>query len=307
MKNVLVIGSLNMDLSIRVERVPGPGETVPGHGLSASAGGKGANQAAAAAKLGVPVRMLGAVGRDSYGAQLRTALRGCGVDCAAVEEREAPTGLAMITVCRGENRIVIDHGANAALLPQAIDAHADLLEWADLVVMQLEIPLETVEHAARRARAAGARVILNPAPAEGSLPRELLEQVDLLVPNEHEAALLLGEPVEAGTAPQAAQALYRRFGTPAVITLGGQGSVYCGGAAVLRQPAARVSAADTTAAGDSFIGGLCCALAEGKEMAEALRFATAVSAVTVTRPGAISSLPTRAEAENALARLLGGV
>lgn len=301
MKNILVIGSINMDLSVQVERMPKPGETLAGHGLKISAGGKGANQAAAAAKLGAPVRMLGAVGKDGYGSQLRAALGSCGVDCTAVADVQVPTGLAMITVCGGENCIIIDHGANGTLLPSIMEEHASLFEWADILVLQLEIPMETVIYAAQQAKAAGACVILNPAPMEHPLSHDLLDYVDILVPNEHEASLLLdGVLVETETAVQAARKLYEKFGTHVIITLGSQGSIYYDGTTVIRQMAAQVTPVDTTAAGDSFIGGLCFSLAEGKTMAEALRFATAVSAVTVTRSGAIFSLPTRQEAESVL-------
>lgn len=296
MKHVLIIGSLNMDLSIQTDRMPRPGETLAGYGFAARPGGKGANQAAAAALLGAPVRILGAVGRDVFGGQLREALEGCRVDCGALAEADRPTGLAMITVCRGENCILIEAGANGAVTPGLIDQNAALLDWADLVVLQLEIPLETVVHAARRAREAGAFVILNPAPAREDLPPALLSLADLLIPNEHEASLLLGgHPVTAGTALQAARALREAAGCRVLITLGSQGCVYWDGAQALGQPAASVEALDTTAAGDSFIGGLCRALAEDRPMAQALRYASAAAAVTVTRRGALPALPSEEE------------
>lgn len=304
MKNTLVIGSINMDLTIQVDRMPKMGETLAGHGLTTNVGGKGANQAAAAARLGAPVRMLGAIGSDGYGAQIRAALNACGVDCTAVADTGAPTGLAMITVCRGDNCIIIDSGANALVLPEMIDQNADLLDWADFVVLQLEIPLETVVYAAKAAKAANAAVILNPAPMEAPLPEALLESVDLLVPNEHEASLLLGgKEVCAENALEAAQELYAICGSSVLITLGGDGSVYYNGAVSLRQQAASVVAVDTTAAGDSFIGGLCCAMAADRPIEDAIRYATAVSSLTVTRHGAIPSLPTKAEADAAYGML----
>lgn len=304
MKNVLVIGSINMDLTVQVDRMPRPGETLTGYGFAENPGGKGANQAAAAAKLGAPVKMLGAVGSDGYGERLRAVLRGCGVDCGAIAAEEGPTGLAMITVCHGENCIVLEQGANVAVSPELIDRNAALLDWADLVVMQMEIPLETVIHAAGRARAAGAAVILNPAPVRGPLPETLLSNVDLLIPNEHEAAVLLGgRTVTAETAGQAALELHRAAGCGVVITLGAQGCVCCIGGALLRQLPAPVIAADTTAAGDSFIGGLCCALAEGRPLEEALRYATAAASVTVTRHGALPSLPDGGEVVAAYGRV----
>lgn len=306
MKNILVIGSINMDLTIQVDRIPRAGETLKGYGLAANPGGKGANQAAAMAKLGAPVRMLGAVGRDEYGARLRASLSSCGVDCSAVANADAHTGLAFITVCRGDNCIVIDSGANGAVLPETIRQHAALLDWADILVLQLEIPLETVAYAAKAAKAAGTFVILNPAPAGQTLPETLLRHVDLLIPNEHEASLLLGgKPVSAENAQTAARELYEAYNSGVIITLGGKGCVYYDGSALLCQPAAAVAAVDTTAAGDSFIGGLCCAIAADAPMEKAVRYATAVSSVTVTRHGALPSLPAKAEADAAFERMFG--
>ncbi len=305
MKNILVIGSINMDLAIQVDHMPKTGETLKGWGLTTNAGGKGANQAAAMAKLGAPVRMLGAVGRDSYGAQLRAALDACGVDCASVSAiQDLPTGLALITVCRGDNCIIIESGANAAVLPEMIHQNASLLDWADLVVLQLEIPLETVVYAAKAAKEAQASVILNPAPAYRTLPEELFCNVDLLIPNEHEASLLLdGRPVSEKNAQEAARELHEKFHSSIIITLGSKGCVYCDGRTSLYQPAAAVTAVDTTAAGDSFIGGLCCAIAADTPIKDAIRYATAVSSVTVTRRGAIPSLPIKAEADAAYGML----
>lgn len=308
MKNILVIGSINMDLAIQVDRMPRAGETLPGHGLTTSAGGKGANQAAAMAKLGAPVRMLGAVGQDSYGSQLLAVLKSCGVDCTWVDIRkDVPTGLALITVCRDDNCIVIDAGANARILPETVKQNTALLDWADIVVLQLEVPLETVVYAAKAAKDTHATVILNPAPAYCTLPDTLLRNVDLLVPNEHEASLLLGgKQISVENAQMAARELYRKFGCSVIITLGSRGCVYSDGKTALYQPAAETVAIDTTAAGDSFIGGLCCAMAAGTPMEDAIRYATAVSSVTVTRRGAISSLPQKAEVAAIFKRIIPG-
>lgn len=300
MKKILVIGSINMDLVIQVDRMPVMGETLRGYGAATNAGGKGANQAAAMAKLGASVRMLGAVGRDEYGRKMRSILSACGVQCDSVVDADQPTGLALITVCHGDNCIVIDPGANASISPELIDQNMALFHQADIVVLQLEIPMETVIHAAQVARKAHAHVILNPAPVDSPLPDELLGNIDLLIPNEHEASALLGgEVVTVDNALSAAQELRRKYRCNTLITLGSKGCVYCGETASFYQPAATVSAVDTTAAGDSFIGGLCYAAAAGMSVKEAVRYATAVSSVTVTRHGAIPSLPTGKEADAA--------
>lgn len=294
MKNILVIGSLNMDLSIRADRMPKLGETLAGSGFAAAPGGKGANQAAAAAKLGAPVRMLGGVGDDGNGRALREALRGCGVDCGAVFTADRPTGVAMIVVVRGNNFILIEHGANFAWDAEDFRAgrYDELFAWADYVLMQLEIPLPAVAAAAERAKAHGDLVFLNPAPMDPALDGEILRNVDLLIPNEHEAADLAGFPVGGREqAEKAASLLYARYGCRLLITLGENGSLLYDGESFFHQPAFRVRAVDTTAAGDSYLGGLCAALASGAALREAMGYASAVAACAVQKPGALPSLP----------------
>lgn len=303
LKNILVIGSLNTDLTIHTPIMPRLGETLVGSGFAAAAGGKGANQAAAAAKLGGKVRMLGAVGCDDNGRMLLSTLGETGVDCSHIMNSEAPTGTAVITVVNGDNFIIIDHGANFSITLEDLTSTAGcgLLEWADIVLMQLEIPMETVRAAAALAKENGALVVLNPAPMDTALGADILQNVDLLIPNEHEAALLLGyELCDSTSEEAAAKELFSRFGCDVIVTLGERGSFYCGKAGSHRQAAFRVKVVDTTAAGDSFIGGLCTAVAGGMPMVEAMRFASAVSACAVSKPGAISSIPNRNEVEKLL-------
>lgn len=298
MKNILVVGSLNVDMTIQSDRMPQLGKTMTGFGFSVAAGGKGANQAAAAAMLGAPVRLLGAVGNDANGKAVLPELSKRGVDCTCVRCLEGPTGVAMIVVVNGDNCILIDHGANYALLPESVAAEEAIFDWADYMVMQLEIPLETVEAAARMAKAHGAQVILNPAPMNPLLDGRILQNVDLLIPNEHEAADLAGFAlVNEETAQRAAAEIFKNYGCRVIITLGEKGSLYFDGTKMHMQPAFSVKTVDTTAAGDSYIGGLCASLADGEGMEEAMCFATAVSAHVVQRRGALPSLPTRAEAE----------
>lgn len=300
MDRILVIGSLNMDYTVRSERMPLLGETLNGNGFSISAGGKGANQAAAAAKLGSQVRMLGAVGNDISGDALLRALEQCGVDCSFVMKTDCPTGAAMIVVVNGDNFILIDHGANYAVTPKQLQKEdwAALFRWADIVVLQLEIPLETVRAAAKAAKEAGVLVVLNPAPINPALDGDVLQYVDFLVPNEHEAALLLGYEIrDEAVAEKAAGELYERWGCRVIITLGERGSVYFDGTDAVRQKAVPAQVTDTTAAGDSFIGGLCAAMAGGQSVREALSFAAAVASCAIEKRGAIPSLPDRKQAE----------
>jgi ribokinase len=300
---VLVLGSLNMDLVVPVERQPRPGDTVLGGDLATYPGGKGGNQAAAAARAGAPVRMLGCLGSDAYGAELRAALEDAGVDTSALATVAGPSGVALITVDReGENMIVVSPGANGRPTPEQVDA-CDLSGVA-VLLMQLEVPLASVRRGAEKARAVGALTLLNAAPAR-ELPDELLRDIDVLIVNEGEAALLSG--LEQGKAAlptfarAAAEALLARGVGAVVVTLGGDGAVWRNGAGGGHLPGHRVEVVDTTAAGDAFCGALATRLAEGAALAEAVRFANAAGALTATRIGAQPSLPTRGEIEGLLA------
>jgi len=290
---VVVVGSLNMDLVARAARLPVPGETVAGTGFATVPGGKGANQAVAAARLGARTAMVGCTGDDAFGPPLRAGLEADGIDCGAV--RAAPgvsTGVALIVVDdAGRNGIVVVPGANGLLRPADVDAAEPLLRAARIVVLQLETPLDAVLHAARRARALGKLVLLNPAPAR-PLPRGLLALVDWLVPNETEAAALtglaVGSPAEAA---QAGRALRAAGAGAVLVTLGASGVVSVGPEGERHDAAPRVQAVDTTAAGDTFIGGLCAALVGGKPLPAAVAFGQAAAAICVTRAGAQPSIP----------------
>jgi len=299
---VLVVGSLNQDLVVPVPRHPRPGETAIGGGLARHPGGKGANQAVAAARMGAAVRMIGRVGDDAFGQALIANLEREGVDTSGVRALSGvPTGVALITVDpRGENAIVVSPGANARLGPE--DLSPAEFTGARVVLLQLEVPLDAVREAARLGKEAGARVILNAAPAQ-RLPEELLALLDLLVVNEHEAAAIL-EATPPETPEEAlaqARALARRVPV-SVITLGEKGLVYASGETSGHLPAFPVQAVDTTAAGDAFVGALAAALAEGAPLSDALRLGAAAGALAATRPGAQPSLPRRDEAVALLAR-----
>jgi ribokinase len=289
--DVVVAGSINADLVVRVDRRPAAGETVLGGELAVHPGGKGANQAVAAARLGARVLMIGAVGRDGYGELLLDSLGAAGVDAAGVGRVEAPTGVALIVVDRaGENSIVVAPGANATVSPDVIAAHRGELGRAALCVLQGELPAAAVEAAAREAAAQGTRVVLNLAPPL-ALSRDVLALCDPLVLNEHEAAQVLGTGVDA----RATTELLRRGPRSVVLTLGSRGAVADAGSGPVAISAPRVSVADTTGAGDAFTGALAYRLARGDALADAARLAARVGALTVTREGAQSSFPDWAE------------
>lgn len=296
-----MLGSCNMDLVAYVDRYPPLGETVMGDRFVTVPGGKGANQAIAAARAGGRVTMIGAVGRDDFGRQLRETLDDAGVDLELLRTVEGPTGTAHITVdAHGGNAIVVIASANATML-DLTPADVRAIEEADVLVMQLELPLEIVTAGARTARRAGTRVVLTPAPVR-DLPEELLGDVDLMLANEYEAVQLAGGAGADGPR-QALSGLLAKV-RAAVVTLGAEGCVHgARGGTPTPMPAAPVTAVDTTAAGDCFAGALTVALAEGRPVAEALRWATAASGLAVGRRGASSSMPERTEVEAFAARL----
>jgi len=297
--NVVVIGSLNMDLVTRAPRLPKGGETLIGHSFDTVSGGKGANQAVAAARLGAQVAMVGCVGNDDYGVQLCDALLAEQIDCQAVSTVEDSSGVALIVVDdNSQNAIVIVAGANGAMTPAVIDRFDAVLQAADVIICQLEIPDATVGHALKRARALGKTVILNPAPASRPLPADWFAAIDYLIPNESEAAALSGLPVDSlQSAESAASQLIAMGAGKVIITLGAQGSLFANGKGFEHFPAPKVKAVDTTAAGDTFVGGFAAALASGKSEAEAIRYGQVAAALSVTRAGAQPSIPAMSDVQ----------
>lgn len=291
MKNILVIGSANIDLTIQTDRMPKLGETVTGHGFSMNSGGKGANQAVAAAKLGGDVKFLGVIGNDTYGEKLLADLRKSGAFFEGITADGVPTGTACITVVNGDNFIVLNPGANDLLTPEIIEEKAELIRKSDYVIMQLEIPVDSVLRAAVIAKDAGTSVVLNPAPVK-ELPDEIYRLIDIMIPNEYEAMLLTGISTDNEQGCRAAVEDLRKKGVKTVIiTLGDRGCVYNDGDRIIFHPTGKADVVDTTSAGDSFIGALCCKLASGNSLPESIDYATKVAAVTVSRRGASESIP----------------
>ncbi len=294
---VVVVGSLNMDLVMRTPRVPEGGETLNGHAFSTLPGGKGANQAVACARLGGTVAMIGQVGDDGFGKVLRDGLSADGIDVSGVKQTASVgTGVAMILVEDiGQNRIVLASGANGALTLADIDAQASAIEGAAILVVQLEVPMAIVQHAIGIAHAAGVPVLLNPAPA-APLPEDIWPQVEFLVPNESEASLLAGIRVSDASSAFAAARIFRQRGVGCVlVTLGEQGVAVVDDSGERHRPAQVVKAVDTTAAGDTFIGGLTAGLVEGMSLDDAVALGQRASALCVTRHGAQPSIPYRRE------------
>ena len=306
---IAVVGSLNMDFVVSVEHLPAPGETTLGRDFQMLPGGKGANQACAAGRLGgghVTTRMIGRVGYDVFGDHLKASLAAAGVDVSFVHAtRSQPTGVALIWVDReGQNSIVVASGANHALLAAEVEGMRPAFRGAGFALFQLETLIDTVAGAIAVARSEGARTILDPAPAQ-TLPLELLGAVDILTPNETEASILLGvRPgrVSKEEAPQLARRLRELGPRSIVLKLGDQGSFWMDDTEEIFSPAFAVSARDATAAGDVFNGALAVALAEDQSIAGALRFANGAAAISVTRSGAQTSVPARAEVDEFLSR-----
>jgi len=292
---IVVVGSLNQDTTVRVARLPQPGETVLGQGHFSDAGGKGANQAVAAARLGSAVAMVGMVGADAAGARLLQSLREAGVSATSVgRSTEVATGLALITVDEsGENMIVVSPGANGALLPQDVRASAEILEAGAITLLQLEIRTDTVAEAAE---ISGGKVILNPAPARFLEPG-LLANVDVLIPNRTELGTLTGSP-EPRTVEEAAR-LASTFDGPqaVVVTLGVDGALLVEGGDAVHVPSVAVDSVDPTGAGDAFCAGMADALVQGSSTEDAVRWAVRCGAAATLRWGAQASLPTREDVE----------
>lgn len=300
MAKIAVVGSLNMDLVAVAPRIPVAGETITGSDFFTAPGGKGANQAFAAAKLGGETAMLGRVGSDDFGRAMRKNLADVGCQVGGVRDVTGPSGVALIFVAdSGANSIVVAPGANHKLNPSDIAADADVFDGCSVALLQLETTLETVTAAAQYAKQRGARVILDPAQApSGGLPVALLNAVDILTPNETEAAMLAGLPPKPLTADEAgkiARTLQAKGTRTVIVKLGEQGCLLADGERQQLIPAPKVKAVDTTAAGDVFNAALAVALSEGKDLPAACAFAAKAGAVSVTRMGAQSSAPSRDE------------
>lgn len=302
---VVIVGSLNMDLVTRAPRLPRAGETLAGQSFVTVPGGKGANQAVAAARLGASVAMVGCVGDDAYGEQLRTALLAEGIDCQAVTPVSGEsTGVALIVVDdSSQNAIVIVAGGNGHLTASVVDSFDALLSGAEVIICQLEVPLDTVGHVLKRGHELGKTVILNPAPASGPLPAEWFAWIDYLIPNESEATALTGLRVDStASADAAASALLKAGVSKVIVTLGEQGALFASASRSEHFPAPKVQPVDTTAAGDTFVGGFAAALADGKSESDAIRFGQVAAALSVTRSGAQPSIPTFAEVQASAAQ-----
>ena len=299
-RKIVVVGSCNTDMVINMERLPLPGETLLGGKFFMNAGGKGANQAVAAARLGGKVSFVAKVGNDPFGMRAIDQYKAEGIGTKyVVVDKEHPSGVALILVdSRGENSIAVASGANAHLLPEDIDRAKSVIEEGDILLMQLETPMETIEYAAQMAKRAGKKVILNPAPAQ-MLPESLLRSLYMLIANETEAEYISGTQItDMDSVARAADIICHKGGENVVITLGSKGAFIKERGAYHQVSALKVKAVDATAAGDTFCGAVCVALSEGRSITEAVEFANRAAAITVTRMGAQSSLPYRREVES---------
>ena len=299
MKNIGVIGSSNTDMVVKTSHLPAGGETVLGGDFFMNAGGTGANQAVAAARYGNRVVFVAKTGDDLFGEQVRKAMKEDGIVTDYVFiDKEHPSGVALITINQeAENCIVVAGGANMYLSAEDIDKAKEEVTGADVVLMQLETPIPTVEYAAKMAAEAGVRVILNPAPAPAEpLSKELISNLYLITPNRSEASRLTGiEVTDIASAQRAALALYDMGSKNVIVTLGSEGSLVYDGHMMMRVEAIKVEAVDTTAAGDTYNGVLASVIAEGKSLIEAVKEANIAGAISVTRMGAQPAAPTRAE------------
>lgn len=293
-KSILVIGSSNTDMTAKTAELPRPGETVLGGVFTMGAGGKGANQAVAAQRLGGKVKFICKVGRDMFGDNSIAQYEKEGLDTSGILRSDLPSGVALIYVdSHAENCIVVASGANGDLTEEDIEKSRKDLEGCDILLLQLESPIPSVLKAAKIAHEAGKTVVLNPAPA-CPLPEELFRNIDLFIPNETELEKFSGMPVtNEQEAQKAAAAMQAKGVGKLIVTMGSKGALICEGGPAVFVPAHKVKAVDTTAAGDTFCGALCVAIAEGKSLKEAAEFACAASALTVQKMGAQNSIPYR--------------
>ncbi len=304
MPNIVIVGSINMDLVVRCVSLPAPGETIIAHSSAEIPGGKGANQAVAAARAGGDVKMIGRVGDDAFASRLVENLQREEIDTTHVQVSQAcPSGIAIVAVEQsGENAIMVVPGSNGQVSRQDLTLSADVIQSADILLLQLEIPIETVREAIAIATSAHVPVILDPAPMPPDFPAELLD-VDVVCPNQTETAAIVGRSIETiDAATTAIGKLHEAGAKNAIITLAGQGAVVSDGQSIEHIPAFKITPLDTTAAGDAFAGALAVRLAEGASLVEATRFACAAGAIAATREGAQPGMPTRTEIENLIAR-----
>ena len=299
MKNICVIGSLNMDLVVNVDKMPKPGQTIIGSNFKEVPGGKGANQAVAMARLNGNVSMIGKVGEDGFGQTLINALKNDKVDTTYIKTTKGATGVALITVDNNaQNSIVVSPGANFEVKEEDIDNNIEAIKNSDIVVLQLETPLNTIKYALKKSKELNKYTILNPAPAL-KLDDEIIKNVDLLTPNETELEIISGVSIETEEDIQkAAQIMIEKGVKELIVTLGSKGSLYINKEKSIFKKAYKVEAVDTTAAGDSYTAALAVALSKDKSIEEAMDFASKVGALSVLKEGAQSSLPTLEDVEN---------
>lgn len=299
MKNICVIGSLNMDLVVNVDTMPKPGQTIIGSNFKEVPGGKGANQAVAMARLNGNVSMIGKVGEDGFGQTLINSLKNDKVDTRYIQTSKGATGVALITVDKNaQNSIVVSPGANFEVKEDDIDNNIEAIKNSDIVVLQLETPLNTIKYALNKAKELNKYTILNPAPAV-KLDDEIIKNVDLLTPNETELEIISGVSIETEEDIQkAAQIMIEKGVKELIVTLGSKGSLYINKEKSMFKKAYKVEAMDTTAAGDSYTGALAVALSQDKNIEDAMDFASKVGALSVLKEGAQSSLPTLEDVKN---------
>ncbi|GAA4310415.1 ribokinase [Compostibacter hankyongensis] len=296
-KKIVVVGSTNVDMVVKTTHIPVPGETVLGGAFFMNPGGKGANQAVAVARLGGEVTFVSKTGNDIFGKQAAQTFDEEGIQISCLlSDPDHPSGVALITVDeQGENSIVVASGANAHLFPEDLEPALERISASDIILMQLEIPMSTVRFVTRYAASKGIQLILNPAPAQ-PLDRELLQGVSVITPNKTEAEMLSGIAVhDVESAEKAARKIHEQGVENVVVTLGSLGAVILQAGECLYVPVQKVEAVDTTAAGDVFNGALAVALAEGRDLEAAVRFACLAASISVTRMGAQSSIPYRNE------------
>lgn len=299
MKKICVIGSLNMDLVVNVDTMPKPGQTIIGSNFKEVPGGKGANQAVAMTRLNGNVSMIGKVGEDGFGQTLINSLKNDKVDTTYIQTSKGATGVALITVDKNaQNSIVVSPGANFEVKEDDIDNNIEAIKNSDIVVLQLETPLNTIKYALNKAKELNKYTILNPAPAV-KLDDEIIKNVDLLTPNETELEIISGVSIETEEDIQkAAQIMIEKGVKELIVTLGSKGSLYINKEKSMFKKAYKVEAVDTTAAGDSYTGALAVALSQDKNIEDAMDFASKVGALSVLKEGAQSSLPTLEDVKN---------